>query len=78
MSAEDEPEDEGYEPVPERVMDGEVLIADPWEFFEVTNGLAAIVRDGALFVLDRDTRKWRNVEEAPRAATVQPLHRTKQ
>jgi hypothetical protein len=80
MSIEDEPEDEGYEPIPERILDGEVLLADPWEFFDVTDSLAAIVRDGALFVLKRDGR-WINVEDAlkpKRDATVMQAVRTKQ
>ena len=51
-----------YEPQPTGVMDGEALIADPFEFFELTQSLAAIVRDGALYVLRRDSLKWVNVE----------------
>lgn len=56
------------------VMDGEALIADPIEFFELTQSLAAIVRDGALFVLRRDSLKWENVEKLPKAGgSVTPI-----
>ena len=49
-----------YEPQPTAV--GDALLADPVEFFELTNSLAAIARDGALYVLRRDSLKWVNVE----------------
>lgn len=72
-------EDDTYEPIPERVMDGEVLLADPLEFFELTNSLAVIVRDGAAFVLKRDGQ-WVNVSDAlkPQRSTVVQVVRTKQ
>ena len=57
---------ETYEPVPEFIADGGVLIADPVEFFDTTNGVAAIVRDGGLWVLRRGTLKWKNVEDMVR------------
>ena len=61
-----------YEPVPACVGDGEVLIADPAEFCQLTGSIAAQVRDGALFVLGRDTLKWVNVEtiRRPKSASV--------
>lgn len=52
-----------YEPAPAALADGDVLIADPVEFHEMTNSVAAMVRNGALFVLCRDTLKWVNVED---------------
>jgi hypothetical protein len=54
--------DDTYEPAPAGLADGDVLIADPIEFYELTNSIAAMVRDGVLFVLCRDTLKWVNVE----------------
>ncbi|WP_426269166.1 hypothetical protein ACN9MB_13145 [Dyella kyungheensis] len=54
--------DDTYDPQPTEILDGSVLLADPVEFFELTKSHAAIVRDGALFVLRRDTVKWVNVE----------------
>lgn len=57
-----EAEDDTYEPQPADVMADGCLLADPVEFFELTNSIAAIVRDGALFVLRRDSMKWENVE----------------
>ena len=51
-----------YEPQPTAVMDGEALLADPVEFFELTQSIAAIARGGALYVLRRDSLKWVNVE----------------
>ena len=60
-------EGESYLPSPQEIMDGAVLLSDPLEFFELTESYAAIVRDGALFVLRRDTMKWVNVEALPKA-----------
>jgi hypothetical protein len=57
-----------YEPQPTAVMDGEALLADPVEFFELTQSLAAIARDGALYVLRRDSLKWVNVEALPKTS----------
>lgn len=54
---------EVYEPEPCSLGELEVLIFDPIEFTELTNSIAAVARDGALFVLDRETLKWRNVED---------------
>ena len=55
-----------YEPQPTAVMDGEALLADPVEFFELTQSIAVIARDGALYVLRRDSFKWVNVEALPK------------
>lgn len=55
-------DDDTYEPQPAEILDGAALLADPYEFFEMTKAHAAIVRDGALYVLLRDTMKWVNVE----------------
>jgi hypothetical protein len=56
--------DDTYEPEPVEICDGSVLLQDPIEFYELTNSVAAMVRDGILFVLCRDTLKWVNVEDA--------------
>jgi len=58
------PEDDTYEPEIIEIGDGGVLLQDPVEFYEMTNSFAAMVRDGGLFVLCRDTLKWVNVEDA--------------
>jgi hypothetical protein len=42
--------------------DGEVIFADAAAFFAATDSHAAQLRDGALFVLRRDSLKWENVE----------------
>lgn len=55
--------DDEVTPEPISLGDGEVLLAYPLEFYEMTNSVAAMVRNGALFVLCRDTLKWVNVED---------------
>lgn len=50
------------EPEPLSLADGEAIIADGAEFFALTNSIAAIVRDGALYALRRESMKWVNVE----------------
>ena len=55
--------DDTYEPQPAALNDGDVLIADPVEFHEMTHSVASMVRNGALFVLCRDTLKWVSVED---------------
>jgi len=59
-----------YLPEPREIGDGAVLLADPVEFFEFTNSLAAIVIDGGLYVLRRDTGKWVNVESLAKQPTA--------
>jgi hypothetical protein len=60
----EDPEFEMVTVEPESVLigDGEVVIYDHGEFSELTNSLAAMVRDFELWVLDRDTLRWRKVE----------------
>lgn len=65
--ADEEEGDETYEPIPCEIAEGSCLIFDPAEFAELTGSIAAIVRDGGLFVLDRESRHWRNVEAPVRA-----------
>ncbi len=74
----EEDEVEEYEPQPCILGDGDVLIADPVDLFETTNCIAMQVRDGGLFVLDRETRKWRNVESDVKRANVRSINQTKQ
>lgn len=62
-----EPEDEITDWTPEHVQEGEVLIHDPDEFFELTNALAAKMQDGELLVLLRGSLKWENVETLGKA-----------
>jgi hypothetical protein len=66
MSAEDEDDDDlvEYEPEPLSLVDGEFHIFDPVEFVELyRNPLAVMAYAGGLFYLDRETRKWTNVEQ---------------
>lgn len=55
-------EDDGYYPDPVEVYDGGVVIFDRYEFEQKYNCDAAIVRDGCLFVLDKDSRRWVSAE----------------
>jgi hypothetical protein len=54
------PDDEGevYEPEPVGLGDGEALIFDKAEFEQDFDCYAAMVRDGGLYVLCKQTRKW--------------------
>lgn len=56
----DEPED-GYEPIPVSLPDGDAVIFDPIEFGEITNSIASMVVGGHLLVLDRTTLQWTDV-----------------
>jgi len=70
---------EEYEAIPERLMDGEALIFDPIEFAEEFDALAAMCRDGQLWVLQRKTKKWVTVEASKKAAaSLQAVPTTKQ
>jgi len=66
--AEIEGEEEGldeiemYEPLLGELLPEGGLIFDVIEFAELTNSIAAQMRDGQIFVLDRDSRTWRSVE----------------
>lgn len=69
-----EGEDELYEPVPELVHENSILIFDPAEFVEKFNCDAVWATPEGVFVLDRDSRKWVNVEggnPAPKLKRVQ-------
>jgi hypothetical protein len=59
-----EAEDDGaYEPQPMGLSDGDLVIFDRAEFEQDFNCYAAMSRDGQLWVLDRDTRKWATAEK---------------
>ena len=68
-------ETELYDPEPVGLADGDILIGDPREFFDLTQSLLAINRGGTLFVLRRESFKWENVEGLVRAsgAKVTPI-----
>ena len=69
-----EEEETFYDPEPHEIMDGGVLLADPREFFDLTASHAAMVVDGVLFVLRRDSLKWQRIEDlAPKPSKVTPL-----
>lgn len=57
------PEDETYTPELASLADGDVLLFDPVEFEAEFNAFAVMVKEGCLFYLCRDTRKWVNVED---------------
>ncbi|MFC4526395.1 hypothetical protein ISN76_13015 [Dyella halodurans] len=42
--------------------DGDCMLADGPEFYELTKSVAAKFIDGCLYVLERDTLKWVDVE----------------
>lgn len=57
-------DDEGtYEPELVILYDNGSVIFDKDEFQEIFNCLAAQFYEGILYVLDRDSKKWRNVED---------------
>lgn len=60
------PEGALYEPESVQLIDGELFVFDMVEFSEALNALAMQWVKGELFVLDRETRKWVNVECAKR------------
>lgn len=68
MTEEVENEEDGlgeiemYEPTIGELFENGALIFDTIEFAELTNSIAAQMRDGQIFVLDRDSRRWRSVE----------------
>lgn len=62
-----EEEDEGYEPEDIILYDNGSVIFDKYEFQEIFNCIAAQFYEGILYVLDRDTKKWRNVEDDKKA-----------
>lgn len=66
---------ETYAPEPVGLADGDILIGDPREFFDLTQSLLAINRGGTLFVLRRETMKWESVESLakPTGSNVTPL-----
>lgn len=66
-----------YEPLPHGIADGECLIFDPAEFSTLTKSVCAINRDGALFVLQRDSPKWVNVEALAKAGRLSAVPTSK-
>lgn len=48
---------------PELVHDESCLLLDPDGFAETYNTTVVMLRAGCLWVLDRDTHQWRNVED---------------
>ena len=59
----EEAEGEGYDPNPQLVHEDSFLILDPIEFADHFNCWGCQLRNGDLFVLDRETYQWRNVED---------------
>lgn len=70
MSDEEQPEFTMVDlPVQESTIgDGDIIIFDIFEFCEATDSLAALNRDGNLFVFGRTSLKWANVEELGKPA----------
>jgi hypothetical protein len=64
MSTEGEDSGDDYDVMPRLLCEGDVVMEDPMELFERTGSIAAMVRDGVLFLLRRDSLKWINVEDA--------------
>lgn len=62
----DENEDievEFYEPEPAFIPEDSCVIGDLAEFLDKFNGDAVQYRSGGIYVLDRDSHKWGNVED---------------
>ena len=68
----DDEEVETYIPEAALIHEDSFLIFDQAEFAEHFNCWGAQLRDGSLFVLCRDTCRWRNVEDfgAPAPSTT--------
>jgi hypothetical protein len=64
MSVDDDEAGDDYDVMPRLLCEGDVVMEDPMELFERTGSIAAMVRDGVLFLLRRDSLKWVNVEDA--------------
>jgi hypothetical protein len=60
-------EDEGYIPEPIGIAEGECIILDPAEFESKYNADAILLSNGTLFCLDKESRKWVNVESGNKA-----------
>ena len=50
--------------------DGDIILFDIFEFCESVNAHGAMNRDGNLFVLNRETLKWVNVESLIKAGKL--------
>ena len=63
------PDDESYIPEAIGLADGEVILFDPAEFEADFDAYGVMVREGCLFYLDKETKRWVNVEDhgKPRA-----------
>ena len=67
----EEQEPEEYEPVPAILHDAGVIIFDPIQFQYDFNCHCAQLADGVLFVLDRDSLQWVDVQKPrPKLSTV--------
>lgn len=65
---------ETYEPVPAILHDGGAMIFDPIEFAEIFNCHAAMFDQGMLYVLDRDTKQWHNIEPDKKVTKLKPVN----
>lgn len=66
-------EEEAYEPTMALLHDNGVVIFDILEFQEEFDCYAAQFMDGILYVLDRETRLWRQVEPERKKASLKPV-----
>ena len=66
---------ESYEPEAISLADGEAILFDPAEFEEAFNAFGAMFSNGCLFYLDKDSRRWVNVEDhgKPRPTSVRKM-----
>lgn len=71
MNPEPEEDDLGeftvYDPEPVSLADGEMLILDPLLFAEQHNTNCVRMTGSQVWVLDNDTRKWRDIETRQKA-----------
>lgn len=65
--------EEAYEPTMALLHDNGVVIFDILEFQEEFDCYAAQFTDGILYVLDRETKLWRQVEPERKKASLKPV-----
>lgn len=66
-------DNEQSKPEPLWLVDGEIVILDPEAFAEATGSIAFQARDGALYLLKRDSMKWINIEDEPKTKRPRSL-----
>ena len=66
-------DDNSYIPEPVFIYDNGCVIFDSAEFCDTHNCIAAQFYEGILLVLDRDSKKWVNVEGEKKSGNLRPV-----